>query len=250
MPQYNDSVSHVSTRLFCGLWLTALLAACGGGGGGGETRPAANQPPIAQVTAPSSVAGGSEVTLEGSGSRDSDGSISRYQWRQTQGPTVAIVGEETATARFTAPAVGADTVLVFSLSVTDNQGASASASTSITVIGEAVSRWNLSGTVLASSNQAVDGDTNDTASLYTPNDMPGSAQALANPVTLGGYINQPGTGAEGRSQLRGDIDDYFRLELLAAQSVTLLVADFEDADADLYLYNEAGEVIDFSVETG
>ncbi|HAN28797.1 MAG TPA: serine protease, partial [Haliea salexigens] len=102
----------------------------------------------------------------------------------------------------------------------------------------------------ASSNQAGDGDTNDTASLYTPNDMPGSAQALANPVTLGGYINQPGTGAEGRSQLRGDIDDYFRLELLAAQSVTLLVADFEDADADLYLYNEAGEVIDFSVETG
>jgi len=250
MPQYNDSVSHVSTRLFCGLWLTALLAACGGGGGGGETQPAANQPPIAQVTGPSSVTGGSEVTLEGSGSRDTDGSISRYQWRQTQGPNVAIVGGETATARFTAPAVGADTVLVFSLSVTDNQGASASASTRITVIGEAVGRWNLSGTVLASSNQAVDGDTNDTASLYTPNDMPGSAQALANPVTLGGYINQPGTGAEGRSQLRGDIDDYFRLELLAAQSVTLLVADFEDADADLYLYNEAGEVIDFSVETG
>ena len=152
MPQHNYSASQVGTRLFCGLWLAALLAACGGGGGG-ETQPAANQPPIAQVTGPSSVAGGSEVTLEGSGSRDTDGSISRYQWRQTQGPTVAIVGEETATARFTTPVVGADTVLAFSLSVTDNQGASASASTRITVIGEAVSRWDLSGTVLASSTR-------------------------------------------------------------------------------------------------
>ena len=110
--------------------------------------------------------------------------------------------------------------------------------------------YSLSGSVLASSNQAVDGDTNDPANRYTPNDTLATAQPLANPVTLGGYVNLPGTGAEGRSQEAGDIDDYYRLELLAGQSVTLLVADFEAADADLYLYSEQGEIVDFSIETG
>lgn len=110
--------------------------------------------------------------------------------------------------------------------------------------------FSLSGSVLASSNQAVDGDTNDPANRYTPNDSLATAQPLANPVTLGGYVNLPGTGAEGRSQENGDVDDYYRLELLAGQSVTLLVADFEDADADLYLYSQQGEIVDFSIETG
>lgn len=110
--------------------------------------------------------------------------------------------------------------------------------------------YSLSGSVLASSNQAVDGDTNDPANRYTPNDSLATAQPLANPVTLGGYVNLPGTGAEGRSQENGDVDDYYRLELLAGQSVTLLVADFEEADADLYLYSQQGEIVDFSIATG
>lgn len=115
---------------------------------------------------------------------------------------------------------------------------------------EPVASFSLSGTIHASPSQTVDGDTNDPASELRNNDTVIDAQAIPNPTTLGGYVNQPGTGAEGRSQLSGDVDDYFRVELLAGQRVTLLVADFEQADADLYLYNSAGEIIDFSVATG
>jgi serine protease len=104
--------------------------------------------------------------------------------------------------------------------------------------------------VLASSSQAVDGDTNDPGRPARPNDTLDTAQAIPNPITLGGYVNQPGTGAEGRSRDGGDIDDYYRVQLLAGQTVTMLVADFLQADADLYLYDLDGQVVDFSIESG
>ncbi len=110
--------------------------------------------------------------------------------------------------------------------------------------------FTVSGTVTASPNQSVDGDTNDLRKRLVPNDSFASAQEINNPTTLGGYVNQPGTGESGRSQVEGDVDDYFRVQLLADQAVTLLVAEFEQADADLYLYDAAGRIVDFSTETG
>jgi serine protease len=110
--------------------------------------------------------------------------------------------------------------------------------------------FTLSGTVTASASQAVDGDTNDSASAVVPNDTVETAQPLANPITLGGYINQPGTGAPGRSRDSGDTDDYFRVELLAGQSITMLVADFQQADADLYLFDTRNNILDYSIEFG
>ena len=108
----------------------------------------------------------------------------------------------------------------------------------------------ITGTVIASSSQSVDGDTNDTVSEYNPNDTLLSGQAINNPTTLGGYVNQPGSGENGRSFAEGDVDDFFRLELLAGQSITMVIADFDIADADLYLYNQNGDIIDFSIESG
>jgi serine protease len=108
----------------------------------------------------------------------------------------------------------------------------------------------ISGTITASDSQAVDGDTNDPVREVISNDSVASAQPIPNPITLGGYINQPGTGAPGRSQMDGDIDDFFRVELLAGQSVTMLVADFEQGDADLYLWDTQGNILDFSTEGG
>ncbi|MDG1388775.1 MAG: S8 family peptidase [Halioglobus sp.] len=108
----------------------------------------------------------------------------------------------------------------------------------------------ITGTVIASSSQSVDGDTNDTGSEYNPNDTLLSAQAINNPTTLGGYVNQPGSGESGRSFAEGDVDDFFQLELLAGQSITMVIADFDIADADLYLYNQNGDIIDFSIESG
>lgn len=110
--------------------------------------------------------------------------------------------------------------------------------------------FSIAGTIIASDSQAVDSDTNDPVSVAISNNTIASAQPVPNPITLGGFINEPGAGAEGRSQIDGDIDDFFRLDLLAGQRVTMLVADFEQADADLYLYDLQGNVVAFSIETG
>jgi serine protease len=110
--------------------------------------------------------------------------------------------------------------------------------------------FTLTGTVTASASQAADSDNNDPARVAVGNDTAASAQPIPNPITLGGYVNQPGTGAEGRSQAGGDIDDFFRVQLLAGQRVTMIVADFQQADADLYLRDETGDIVDFSVDIG
>ena len=91
--------------------------------------------------------------------------------------------------------------------------------------------FSIAGTIIASDSQAVDSDTNDPVSVAISNNTIASAQPVPNPITLGGFINEPGAGAEGRSRIDGDIDDFFRLDLLAGQRVTMLVADFEQADA-------------------
>ncbi|MFT5711158.1 MAG: serine protease [Halioglobus sp.] len=110
--------------------------------------------------------------------------------------------------------------------------------------------FNISGTIAVSSNMQIDGDTNNPESTFFSNNSVSGAQRLPNPVTLGGYVNEAGAGEPGRSQEAGDLDDYFEVELLAGQTITLLVANFYDADADLYLLNPVGELLDFSIEEG
>jgi subtilisin family serine protease len=62
------------------------------------------------------------VILNGSTSSDPDGTIVGYSWAQLSGIVVALSGANTATPSFTAPSVGTDEVLVFRLTVTDNDG--------------------------------------------------------------------------------------------------------------------------------
>ena len=95
--------------------------------------------------------------------------------------------------------------------------------------------FSISGAITASSNIQIDGDTNNPQSPFLANNTLADAQTIPSPVTLGGHVNQAGTGEPGRTQESGDLDDFFQVELLAGQSITLLVADFHDADADLYL---------------
>ncbi|MDG2045789.1 MAG: S8 family serine peptidase [Halioglobus sp.] len=110
--------------------------------------------------------------------------------------------------------------------------------------------FTLSGAISTPASQLVDSDTNDPNKLAISNDDPSQAQPIPNPITLGGYVNVPGAGASGRSALSGDIDDFFQVDLLAGQSVTLLVADFEQADADLYLIDSDGVQVENSLNTG
>lgn len=95
---------------------------------------ALNEAPLADAGQAQTVASGDSVTLDGSLSTDSDGSITSYAWVQSGGmPGVTLTGADTATPSFTAPTVTADTVLTFTLTVTDNEGATADNFVEITV---------------------------------------------------------------------------------------------------------------------
>ncbi|MEM8493564.1 MAG: S8 family serine peptidase [Pseudomonadota bacterium] len=235
--------------------LSVVLTACGGGGGGsssggGAPPPVPNAAPIAEAGANQDVASGATVTLNGDGSSDSDGMLSSFQWQQTEGTEVALENTDQPSITFTVPTLNADEDLVFVLTVTDDDGATSSDSVTVTVAAVAASEVTVSGRIIPSPSQKLDGDTNDPFNPLINNSDPLDPQALTNPVTLGGYVNEAGAGADGRSQLSGDREDFFAVDLLAGQTISLLVAEFQDADADLYLYRPNGQLVDFSIETG
>ncbi len=89
--------------------------------------------PIANAGPSQTVSQGSFVTLVGTGSfSPNGGTIVSYSWVQTSGTPVSLTGANTATPTFTAPT--ATTSLVFSLTVTDSNGAvSSPATVTITV---------------------------------------------------------------------------------------------------------------------
>lgn len=80
-----------------------------------------NAPPVANAGPAQSVVANANVTLNGTGSTDPDGTVVAYAWIQTAGTPVALTGADTATPTFVAP--GAAGALTFQLVVTDNDGA-------------------------------------------------------------------------------------------------------------------------------
>ncbi|VFQ44461.1 PKD domain-containing protein [Desulfoluna butyratoxydans] len=76
------------------------------------------------------------ITLNGNGSSDADGALTRYAWVRTDtnsGVSVSLQGADTPTPQFSAPAVSADTTLEFELTVTDDNGATASDRVQVTI---------------------------------------------------------------------------------------------------------------------
>lgn len=94
---------------------------------------AANVAPTANAGADQTVNEQTLVTLNGSGT-DTDGTIASYAWTQTAGLTVTLSNTDQAQASFTAPdvSVNPEETLVFLLTVTDDQGASAQSYTRVT----------------------------------------------------------------------------------------------------------------------
>jgi MYXO-CTERM domain-containing protein len=78
----------------------------------------ANHAPLANPGMAVMVGSGSVVMLDGSASSDADGDPLTFTWSQTAGPQVTLTGTGPL-ARFTAPVVGAETPLTFSLKVSD-----------------------------------------------------------------------------------------------------------------------------------
>ena len=110
-----------------------------------------NAAPTAQASAAAQAYEGTTVQLDGSASADSDGSIASYSWQQIDSSGYSVTLSNTAIAQptFTAPAVAADTNLIFQLTVTDNDGAQGSATVTITIL------YNNPPTANAGANQSV-----------------------------------------------------------------------------------------------
>lgn len=97
--------------------------------GGGNAQPVANAGPNQTVTT------SSLVTLDGSGSSDGDGTITDYTWIQKSGPAVTLSSDSVVSPTFTAPST--NSVLVFGLTVTDNNGATSPEDTVIITVTQA-----------------------------------------------------------------------------------------------------------------
>jgi hypothetical protein len=129
-----------------------LLVACGGGGSGSGSSSSsggtANTPPVANAGASQTVTSGTTVTLNGTASSDSDGSIAGFAWTQTVGTAVTLTSATTSQPTFPAPTVASATTLTFSLVVTDNLGAASPASTvTVTVNPASAGNVNVTGTI-------------------------------------------------------------------------------------------------------
>lgn len=110
--------------------------------------------------------------------------------------------------------------------------------------------FTITGNVLATAGTVSDGDVNDPAAPFIPNDTLSTPQDIPNPVNVGGYVNQPGSGAPGRSQVAGDATDLYRVSVVAGQLITLIIGDSTTNDLDLFLGDTAGNLIDSSQGVG
>ena len=92
------------------------------------TRRVGTTPPVANAGPPQTVVAGT-ATLNGSASYDPLGEALTYQWKQLSGPSVILSNANQAIATFQA---AAGNTYVFSLTVTNTDGLSGTASTSVT----------------------------------------------------------------------------------------------------------------------
>jgi phosphatidylserine/phosphatidylglycerophosphate/cardiolipin synthase-like enzyme len=107
-----------------------------------------NNPPVADAGPDQTVDQLTLVTLNGTASFDPDGDPITYSWIQTSGPSVTLSNPASPTPTFTAPSVDTDTVLRFSLTVTDNSGLSSSDAVNITVLNTGISFRSFNGDFL------------------------------------------------------------------------------------------------------
>lgn len=83
-----------------------------------------NHTPWAIAGSPQIVNSGANVTLNGSGSDDTDKDPIKFKWSQVSGPTVELSDNTSDKPSFTAPKVSTPTILKFYLTVTDPGGLS------------------------------------------------------------------------------------------------------------------------------
>jgi len=202
-----------------------------------------NKPPIAVFSVTPSVGlAPMDVTFDASASSDTDGSIVQYTWNFGDGQT----GSGVSVAH---TYNNADTYAV-TLTVTDNNGARGTQSTNVT------STIGIGGTIQAALESAIDSDVNDPFAPYISNNDFNSAQALPNPVVLGGYATRLPTGVAGdRFASIDDQYDIYRATLAANQKINLYISDYISAtpdanDLELKLYDVNDTSTTVALSTG
>ena len=139
-----------NTKLRVGIFTGALLlAGCGGGGGddgGSSTTPTVtNKSPAVSLATVEDALEQEALTLNATAS-DSDGSIASYSWSHDASFEFTSSGLSSAEATFTSPDITEDTTVNFTVTVTDDDGATAS-STQEVLIKRKVSNVTITGIV-------------------------------------------------------------------------------------------------------
>jgi lysophospholipase L1-like esterase len=194
-----------SKKIFAVLAVILTLSGCGGSSNNNN-----NPPPPPPNNAPTANAGPDQtveemvlVTLDGSGSSDSDGTVASYAWTQTAGTDVTLDTTAPSMPTFTSPDVGADETLTFSLVVTDDDGATSAADT-VDIMVTA----NVAPTADAGPDQTVDSlaavtldgsasaDSDGTIAAYTWTQTTGTAVTLDETVPAMPTFTAPNVGAD------------------------------------------------------
>lgn len=210
---------------------------------------------------------GDVIELSASSSRDEDGEIVSWLWRY-QGPTLAqysddndgvtkqtsidLTNAEQAISSFVVPDLQQDSIVSIALEIADNDGKSSSKNVNLCLAARLSStaqlcerstsseqpnagsnddngQYTLSGMLRIGGNVAADRDTNDPLQNYVgDNNTISGPQPLQNPFTLGGYV-----------KTSGDRSDFYTVELLKGQLLTLQFDGGSDNDLDLYLYRNS-----------
>lgn len=125
----------VQKKVLLALAVATALTGCGGSGDDGDDTPITapqNQAPTANAGQEQTATENTTVALSGTGT-DADGSIASYSWTQISGDAVTLSDASSAEVTFTAPDVSATSILEFTLTVTDDEGATHSDTVMITI---------------------------------------------------------------------------------------------------------------------
>ena len=184
-------------------------------------------PPTADAGEAATVPVGALVTLNGGGSSDTDGSIAGYHWVEESGPAVALSGGDTPAPSFNAAAVGS---YVFKLTVTDNEGLTASDSVTITVQGPPVADAGDPLTVVAGTAVALDGSgSSDDGGItgYLWKQTSGTTVTLTTPNAVSAHFTP---GAAGSYVFELTVTDNTGQISSASVTVTATAASTDDGD--------------------
>jgi hypothetical protein len=155
-----------------------------------EAAAPANSPPTANAGPDQTVNEGDTVTLDGSASSDSDGTIDSYSWTQTAGPSVTLSDASSANPTFTAPEVGPEgDTLTFELTVTDDDGATSTADSVNVIVNDVVVNSPPTAALTANPSTINEGETS--ALDASGSSDPDSGDSLTYSFTI--LNNGPGT---------------------------------------------------------